>query len=37
VSAWQTDIIVIRAILDAAWTMRAANMVAVITDAHWGA
>ena len=36
-SAWQTDLIIIRAILDAAWTMRASGMVAVITDAHWGA
>jgi hypothetical protein len=34
-SAWQTDMIVIRAILDASWCMRA-NMVSVITDAHWG-
>jgi len=37
VSAWQTDIVVIRAILDAAWCMRAAGMVAWMSDAHWGA
>ena len=37
VSLWQTDTISIRAILDAAWCMRATGMVAVITDAHWGA
>ena len=30
-------LIVIRAILDAAWCMRATGMVAVMTDAHWGA
>ena len=36
VSAWQTDLIVIRAILDAAWCMRASGMVAWINDAHWG-
>lgn len=36
-SLWQTDLISIKAILDAAWCMRAAGMVAWITDAHWGA
>jgi hypothetical protein len=36
-SAWQTDTIIIRAILDATWCMRATGMVSVIVDAHWGA
>ena len=37
VSAWQTDLIIIRAILEAAWAMRATGMVALITGANWGA
>jgi hypothetical protein len=36
VSTFQQDLIALRCILDAAWTMRATGRVAVITDAAWG-
>jgi hypothetical protein len=35
-SAFQEDLVIIRATLDAAWTMRAAGMVAVINSVIWG-
>jgi len=36
-SAFQSELVIIRCILDAAWCMRATGMVAVITGAIWGA
>lgn len=36
-SMFQTDCIAIKAILDAAWTMRAEGRVTYLTDATWGA
>jgi hypothetical protein len=36
-SAFQEDLVIVRAVLDAAWTMRAPGMVAFITGAIWGA
>ena len=36
ISAWPTDTIVIRAILDAASAMRATGIVAFTTTANWG-